>query len=98
MVSDLWDSIDPSAEWRVAPGGGYADSGEDPARQVMPQGRPFYHPAHPLFGFGVTLLVTGALVFYVFETGGAGASAKGRIGPLEGEAGAGVGPTKGAKK
>jgi hypothetical protein len=77
-TSDLWDRLDPAASFRV-PTTGYDETSTDPSRQTRAASAPLYSPQHPQFGFGVAVLVTGALAYYVFERG-AGASVKGRVG------------------
>lgn len=84
----LWDRLDPAADWRVEPTG-YSDTSADPSRATRSASPPPYSPNHPQFGFGIVLLVTGALAYYVFEHG-AGAGVKGRVGKLSAAADVGL--------
>jgi len=90
-TSDLWASIDPAAEWRVQPTGGYSENASPAALPSAASGSPFYSPKHQHFGFLVLLAGTGGILYYIFEHKPSGALLKGNVGPLEGEVGAGLG-------
>ena len=90
-TSDLWARIDPAAEWRVQPTGGYSDTASPAAPPSGASGSPFYSPNHPHFAFGVLLAATGGLLYYIFEHKPSGGLIKANVGPLEGEVGAGIG-------
>lgn len=94
QTSSLWARLDPAAQWKVqaGPSGGADDlSSTTVAAFSAASGDPAYSPKHKHFGYGVLLVLTGAAAFYLFEGKPTGALFKGNVGPLEGEAGAGLG-------
>lgn len=91
MRGSLWASIDPDSEWRTAPEGGYTDlAGETvpTASQRVAGSLPFgpLNVDHPHFGFGLLLLGTGALIYYIYEGKPSGVSVKANVGPASGGA------------
>lgn len=96
-TSSLWSQIDPASDFRGATSSGYDQGASDPSRQTAPGGAPPWSPSNEHFGFGVTVALTTALLFYVYERG-AGAGVRARVGKLKGEAGLDLAGKKGDEK
>lgn len=90
MQSNLWNLLDPAAEFRVAPQG-YDQGAADPSRQTVGVKTPWYSPESSNFGFLVVATGVFAGLYYVFEHGGVGAGANAHVGPAEAEGHAGIG-------
>jgi hypothetical protein len=88
-TSSLWAAISPDSQFRAVTNG-FTDGGADPTRQTVASDAPVWSPQRQTFPFGVCLLVTGALIYYVFETGGVRYRAGGQVGPVAGDVSAGV--------
>jgi hypothetical protein len=92
MQTSLWARIDPSAEWRVAPEGGYQTTDESP---IAGSSAGFNQPnalsyKHKHFGFAVVLVVTGAIIYWTYEGKPSRVSVKANAGPLDADAGVGT--------
>jgi hypothetical protein len=94
--TNLWDAIDPSNQWRVAPEGGYTSTDDTPSAGYTTQATqaaaaPIWSPKNEHFGFLVLVTAIGGGLYWLYEGKGSGASLRGNVGPLEGELGAGIG-------
>jgi hypothetical protein len=95
-TKNLWDAIDPSNQWRVAPEGGYTSTDDTPSAgyttaATQASAAPFWSPKNEHFGFLVLATAIGGGLYWLYEGKGSGASVRANVGPLEGELGAGIG-------
>lgn len=86
-ASTIWATIDPDKQWKVGPQSGVTDLSEStvPAVAAAKTGGLPWGPLnvdHPHFVFGVVLVATGALLFWIYEGKPSGASAKANLGPV----------------
>lgn len=92
MTDTLWAQLDPETTYSAPTSGGPTEAYEPSIS--ADNGLNFYHPDHPLFGFGVVVGLTAACLYIATEKG-AGAGISARLGRAK--AGASVG-LEGEKK
>lgn len=89
MKGDVFAAIDPGRRL-VMPTGGYTDTSETPSAGYRAKRAGAFSPRGLHFPFLVLVAVTAAVLYVIFEHGGAGARVEGHLGELEGDLGAGL--------